>query len=750
MKPIDQPRSNLILPEQDGIAMTGYVDFLLRARWLILALAAAFTLIGAAYALLTKPVYQSDIMIQVEESPDPAKSTLSDISSLFDIKTEAATEIEILRSRLVISRAVDALHLDIDAEPRYFPLIGRFIAERNNVLSEPGINGYGGFAWGNERIRVKSFDVPDELYGKRFDLEFLGHGAYRLLTPDGNHEFEGSVGRLETFQTPEGAITLEASSIDAKPGIRFTLTRESRLKTVEDLQDRINIFEKTKQSGVIEATLECTNRALCGDVMHEIGKEYVSQNVERKAADAQQSLTFLDSQLPKLKQQLEESEARYAQFRDANHTFDLSSEGRQMLQDASSNREKLLGMQMQKADLLTRFSPTHPLVVSLDRQIGELEAAATGSDEAIRQLPDLERQTIGLLRDVQVNTELYTSLLNNAQQLRLMKAGKVGTVRLVDDAATSEQPVKPKKPLIVCLSLIVGIVFGMVVAFARKTFFGGISDPHEIEQLAGLDVVVAVPHSSEQQLMARQAKRAGTPMKLLAHRNPHDPTIESLRSLRIAAQFAVLSAKNNIVMLAGPTTGVGKSFISANFAEVLAVGGKRILLIDGDLHKGGLNEYFQVPRENGLSELLSGTKTIEEVTRRHIGSGIDFISTGTLPRDASELLMSATLRTNLEALSEAYDVVIVDSPPVLPISDAQVLGSIAGTVFLVARCGTNKLGEINESVKRLGLAGIVIKGVIFNGVKLSTRGYSYGSRYGRFRHEQHTYYAYGAESRKRA
>jgi tyrosine-protein kinase Etk/Wzc len=370
MKPIDQPRSNLISPEEDGIAMTGYVDFLLGARWLILALAAALTLIGTAYAFLATPVYQSDIMIQIEESsPDSAKSLLSDISSIFDIKTEAATEIEILRSRLVVSRAVDSLHLYIDAEPRYFPLIGRFIAKRNNELSEPGIGGYGGFAWGNERIGVKSFDVPDGLYGKRFDLEFLGHGAYRLIAPDGNHVFEGSVGRLETFQMPEGTVTLEASSIDAKPGIRFTLTRESRLKAIEDLQDRINIFEKTKQSGVIEASLECTNRTLCREVMHEIGKGYVAQNVERKAADAEQSLKFLDTQLPKLKQQLEDSEARYARFRDANRTFDLSAEGQQMLQDSSANREKLLGLQMQKADLLTRFSPTHPIVVSLDKQI---------------------------------------------------------------------------------------------------------------------------------------------------------------------------------------------------------------------------------------------------------------------------------------------------------------------------------------------------------------------------------------------
>ncbi len=748
MKPLDQPQSNFLQPEDDTLSITDCVDFLIDVRWSILISAIVATLLGTAYALLAKPAYRADLLFQVEEaSPDSAKSLLGDVSSLFDIKTAAATEVEILQSRLVVSRAVDAVHLYYTAEPRYFPVIGAFIASRNNDLSTPGILGWGGFAWGREQIDLGAFDVPESLYGKPFDLEYLGHDTYRLNTPDGDHAFEGRVGAHETFHFPAGDIALEVASISAKPGVRFTLTRASRLQTIEKLQGELNIFEKTKQSGVIEVTLDCAQRVQCRDVLHAIGKAYIAQNIERKVADAEQSLAFLNEQLPELKKQLEDSEERYTRFRGEHGTIDLSAQGQQMLQQSSGIRERLLELRVQKQDLLTRFSPTHPSVVALDKQIEELEGFAGQSEEEIKQLPNMERQAVGLMRDVQVNTELYTSLLNSAQQLKLIKAGKTGTVRLVDDAAVPELPVKPKRALIVGLSLVIGIVMGVVIALARRIFAAGLSDPHEIEQLTGLNVMVTVPHSEPQEVLSSEARRRGAPMTLLADREPHDPAVESLRSLRTALQFAMLGARNNVVMLAGPTAGVGKSFISANLAEVLAAGGKKVLLIDGDLHRGHLNEYFQAPREDGLSEWMVGRKTIDEVIRRDIGSGFDFISTGSLPPNPSELVLSQALRAGLETVGKRYDIVLIDSPPVLLVSDAQALGTLAGTVFIVTRAEVNRLGEIEESIRRLALAGVGVKGAVLNGIKLNTSHRTYGSRYSRFKHNQYAYYTYRNQSR---
>ncbi len=729
----DRPKRTLWQPEQDAIAITGYLDFLLQARWSILAYVAIATLLGAAYAFFSKPVYQAGLLVEVEERSNSAKGLLSDVSSLFNVKTETPTEIEILRSRRVVSGAVDRLHLYVSAEPRYFPLAGSLIAARSQRLSEPGLWGRGGFAWGNERIDVKTFDVPQEFYGERFDLEFLGHGTYRLTSPDGSRSFEGGVGRPETFRMPDGTIALEVSSINARPGIRFTLTRASRLQTIAQLQERLHFSDRTKESRVVEVTLECTDRLQCRDIMHAIGAEYVAQNVERKAADAAQSLVFLDAQLPALRKQLDDSEEKYRRFRDANGTINLSAEGQSMLQQSTGLQEKLLQLKIQKGDLSIRFSPTHPSIIALDGRISELEHAVDESDRAIARLPETERKAIGLMRNVQVDTALYSGLMNNGQQLKVIKAGRTGTVRLVDDAAMPVRPVKPKRLLIIGLALMLGVILGVVAASVRKAFFGSLPDSRELERRTGLNVLGTVPQSKTETSLRSGARHKGAATTLLAHRQPHDPAMESMRGLRSALHYAVQSAPNNIVTLAGLTAGVGSSFISANFAEVLAAGGRKVLLIDGDLHDGRLNEYFQMPRASGLAELIAGTKTIEHVTRPLSGGGLAFIPTGALPRHPSELISSGALRSKLELLAKNYDVVLIDAPPILAASDAQALGALSGSVFLIARHGVSKLAEIREAMKRLRLAGVIANGMIVNGIKQSRRGdYRSASKDGRF------------------
>lgn len=729
MKTLEQMHANF--PERDEIDLRKQLQFLVDARRLIFKCGLGAVSLGLAYALLATPVYRSDMLFQIEENAEQSRGLLGDVSSLFDIKAGAATEIEILQSRLVVSRAVDTLHLDVDASPRRFPLFGKQIARVNKGLSAPGFLGLGGFAWGGERLDVNEFDVPETLYGQSFELQFLGGGAYRLTDPDGDRSFNGQVGVPQTFQLPDGPVTLDIASIHANRGIRFELTRHPRLKTIEQVQSKLDITEKAKESGVVEASLECTDRALCGQVLHTIGKAYLSQNVERKTAEARRSLAFLNEQLPRLKAQLEEAEQRYTSFRDEHGTVDLSAEGTSLLQRSTAAQTRLLELKIQRQELLSRYSRSHPSVTAVDDQIRELNDAIGTFSQEMQHFPDLEQQAVGLKRDVQVNTDLYIGLLNTAQQLQVVQAGKMGTVRLVDDADTPEKPVKPKRLLVVVLALILGIGLGIASALLRKMLATRVAHPQDIETHTGLDVLAAIPYSESQRMLtsnATQSDRAAT--ALLASRQPRDPAIESLRGLRTALQLRLSAAPNNIVMLTGPTPGVGKSFVATNFAAVLATGGKRVLLIDGDLHKGRLNEYFSVPSSDGLAELIAGTRTIDEVTRRDIGTGFDFIPTGALPADPSEVLHSEAMRAQLDTLCRRYDIVLIDTPPVLAVSDAQAVGVHAGAVFLVARHKLNKLEEIQESVKRLNRAGITVNGALLNGFEADSGGYGYGPQYG--------------------
>ena len=368
-----------------------------------------------------------------------------------------------------------------------------------------------------------------------------------------------------------------------------------------------------------------------------------------------------------------------------------------------------------------------------------------------KTFPNVEQDLLRLTRDVKVNNELYTSLLNSFQQLRLVKEGKVGNVRIVDFAAVPEKPIKPQRSQVLAIAGVLGLLAGLGLAFLRNSLRPGIKNADDIEQHLGMHVFATVPHSTEQAELTASEGDAQTGMHLLANLRPEDPGIESLRSLRTALQFAMLDAPNNVVLITGATPGIGKSFTSANFAAVLGIGGKRVLLIDSDMRKGHIHKSFGQQRGMGLSELIAGTQTLAQVVLKNVSQQLDLITTGTLPPNPAELLMSPNTVALLQTLSSQYDIVVIDTPPVLAVSDTQVLAHQAGTVFLVARAEVTTLGELQEAAKRLKHAGVTVRGVIFNDVNISKRRYGYDSGYGRYGYKYSSYryrqYQYGQPSK---
>jgi len=729
--------------DEDSINLLDLLDVVLDQRWLIAAVTTLVLALGVSYAFLATPIYEANTLIQVEDSKGSgAAGFLGDAASLFDIKSPATAELELLRSRLVVGRAVENLKLDLIVTPKYIPVVGRWLSRQATELSNPGFLGLSGYVSGTEELKVEHFHVPQTLEGLRFTVVSTDSG-FDLLSPDNTVLGKGVINQVLAFTFKNQNGDMLVASLTGKPSSQFYLTKLSRLGVTERLQKQLVIAEKGKQSGIITSTLQGADPLLTATILNEINNFYVRQNVERKAAEAEKSIKFLNTQLPELRKQLEGAEVKFNKFRNQSGTFNLSAEAQGMLDQSVGLKVKLLEAQQKRQDLQARFTAQHPTVQVLDAQIKNLTQQINAMEGKAKSFPNVEQDLLRLTRDVKVNNELYTSLLNSFQQLRLVKEGKVGNVRVVDVAAVPEQPVKPQKAMVLALSGVLGVLVGLGLAFLRNSLRPGIKNADDIEQHVGLHVFATVPHSGDQTQLTVESKDKSTSMHLLANLLPNDPCIESLRSLRTALQFAMLDAPNNIVLITGPTPGIGKSFISANFAAVLAAGGKRVLLLDADLRKGHIHESFGLPRGHGLSELISGTQTLAQVTHPNVSQGLDFIATGPLPPNPAELLMSPATVQLLQAVGANYDMVVIDTPPVLAVSDTQVMASLAGTVFMVARAEISTLAELQESAKRLGRSGVTVRGVIFNDLNLSKRrygyGYGYGYKYSRYRYAQYDY-----------
>lgn len=738
-----QPQHALPDDDSDEINLLDLLDVVLDSRWLIAAVTAVALLVGGAYAFLTTPVYEANTLIQVEESKPgggAATSALGEAASLFEIRSPATAEMEILRSRLVVGQAVHNLQLDLSVQPKYIPVIGGWLARRATAPSNPGFLGMGGYVSGNESLKVGVFEVPREWEGERFSVLITGKG-YDLLSPDGATLAAGSFGTALDFVIEGQKGQLLIATAVARPGAEFYLKRFSRLAVVEELQVSLRIGEQGRQSGVIRTSLQGTEPAKIARTLNEIGTLYVRQNVERKGAEAEKTLGFLGTMLPQLRTQIEESENRFNQFRNRNSAFDLSAEAKLVLEQSVKLQTAELELRQKRKELEARFTPQHPSLQTIDAQIKSISNEQGAVSGRVKAFPSVEQDLLRLTRDLKVNTELYASLLNSSQQLRLVKEGKVGNVRIVDAAAVSERPIKPKRSQIVVLAAVLGLFAGLALAFLRNSLRPGIKDPADIEQRAGLHVFSTIPFSAAQAVLVKNIKGKASGSHVLATVSPEDPAIESLRSLRTALQFAMLDATSNIVLITGPTPGIGKSFTSVNFAAVLGAANKKVLLIDADLRKGHLNQYFGLGRAQGLSEVVSGSIKLEDALHRQVVPNVDFLATGTLPPNPAELLMTGATQQQLQHAATQYDLVIIDTPPVLAASDTAILAPMVCAVFLVARAEVTSLGELQESVKRLAQSGTQAKGVIFNGLNISKRRYGYGMgyKYGKYRYTNYQY-----------
>jgi len=731
--------------EDDEIDLRELLGVVIDRKWWIIAATSAAFVCGVAYAVLAAPVYQAQAMVQVE-SKMPSIPGLADLTSLGGSGSIASTtEVALLSSRTVVGTAVDQLHLETMVEPYRFPLVGGFLARRfqaksPDTLAEPSL-GLARYGWGGESLDVHRLDVPLALLNKPLMLQ-VGEDAasFTLYDPDGDELLHGKVG---ASAQGHGA-TLEVGALQANPGTRFEVTKLRRLDVIAQLQEDIKASEQGKESGILQITYEAPDPVLAEQVVQHIAETYVRQNVDRSSAEAASQLQFVKDQLPTVRKQVEDAQAAMSAYQSKANSVDITMQTKGLLEQEVAVETGIQQLRMKQAEMDRSFTREHPAYRALMTQIEGLEGRKAGFRREVNALPDTQQELLRLTRDLQVSNELYTALLNQAQQLDVARAGTVGNVRIVDPAVVdTSNPVKPRKPLVVLVATLLGGFLSVGVVFLQRMLNPGIEDPAQIEEL-GLPVYAAIPLSESRELPKLKRARGGQHRivadgrsHLLAAAAPADLAVEALRSLRTSLHFAMLEAKNNILAISGPRPGVGKTFISANLAAVIAQGGQKVLVVDADMRKGTLHKVLGVAHTQGLSDVLVGKLDIQDAIHPVAGlENMHYVVRGDIPPNPAELLMHPRFQKMLETLSSEYDLVIVDTPPILAVTDAALVAAHAGSSLLVTRFGLNQPKEILLTMKRFEQNGVQVKGAIFNAVeKRATGYYSYG------------YYEYAANER---
>ena len=720
---------------EEEIDLHEYLDTVIDNRWLILAVTLFIAAAAGLYAFTATPIYQADALIQVEQKKSPLGG-LEGLDALMAGEAPTEAEIEIIRSRSLLTKVVRELKLDINAWPHRFPLIGDVIARHYGGEGPAGPwLGLDGYAWGGEKIRIDRLDVPPSLEGRALRLLAKGQGRFELLDDAGNTLLEGGVGKA----AENDGVSIFVSQLVARPGTPFDVMKMASVDVARSLQERVQVSEKGRRTGILQLVYQDPDPARAKAVVDAIARTYLRQNVERKSEEAQQALAFLEQQLPKVKEQMQIAEEKLNDYRLRRGSVDLSLEVQALLDQTTGLEQQISELQMKYAEMRRRFTEAHPLVQALTDKIARLKREKQRFERKIKQLPETEQEILRLTREVKVNTELYTFLLNKVQELKVVKAGTVGNVRVLDYAVLPKYPVKPRKARILLLGMILGLFIGVLLAFLRKSLQKGVESPEIIEQKLGIPVYASVPHAEKQQELhekMRAARGKGGDF-LLARVADTDMAVESLRSLRTNLHFGLMDAKNNIVMISGPAPNVGKSFVSANLAHVLAAAGKPVLLIDADMRKGHLHEYFGIERTPGLSECICGDARLADAIHRDVTPNLDVLTTGNLPPNPAELLMSEHFEQLLNEVSQRYELVLIDTPPVLAVTDAVVIGKLAGTAFLLIRAGRHPIQEIQQAVRHLEHGGVKLQGIVFNDVqpRRSRYGYGYGYGYGTYQYE---------------
>lgn len=632
--------------------------------------------VGVFVAMWIRPVYQVDALLQIETKNAKGASLMGDMASLFASTSPAETEIELIKSRKVLGNTIESKRLQYYAIPA-----GKW----DRLFHREG------------RMELMNFEVPwDNLpleeREKPWLAKALDSANYALYDHNDQRILVGTVGQTYHFPYAGDTAVFGVYRMDARKGQRFQVGKKNYLDAVEAFRGVFDVKEKGKRTGILEFSYQDVYPDRAVEVLNEVATSYLRQNVEERNAEAQQTLEFLEKQLPDLKARLDSSLMNMNAYQNRVGSVDVAAETQIVLQKRMKLEQSILEIQQKKQEAIRLFHAQHPTVKTLEDQERTLRRELATTTKDVKDLPETQQEVLKLTSEVELNKVLYTNMLNSVQQLRLVSAGEVGSVRIVDFAEQTTRPVKPKKKVILAIFLFLGLLLGMAIISLKDKISGGVKSASFIEKETGFTVYAKVPKGNP------KGTKGTRPLAVV---EPDDVAVESLRALRSSLEFSMMDSDQPVIGVSGLIPGVGKSFISVNLAALYAGLGKKVLLIDADLRKGRLHKEFGIKRGNGLSQVLLRAVKPEEVIASTEVENLFVLPCGNVPANPAELLGSKHFTELIELFKQQYDLIIIDTPPIMLVTDAALACRVASQIVMVIEYNKHAIEAIQDGMSQI-------------------------------------------------
>jgi len=745
-------------PTVQEVHLQDYIQIILRRRYTFISAFLAVFIGVVVYTFTMKPVYQASSTLHVREGKGKSGS-MNELAGL-TASNPLSAEIEILKSRTNAEEVVRRLHLDWRVIPK------------------------------SKGMVCKVAELDAKLQGKvdtsPYSLEITGPDAYKLTAADGTLVGSGQKGTL--LRT--NGVTLLVGELSGKPGDSCTIQQLPVDEVALSLMSSLVASELGKNTNIIKVSYSSTNRYQAQEVINALVQVYLDRTVAYKTEEATRTVKFIEEQLQGLRNDLDTAELNLQGFKTSSGFVQLDAEVTALvtkisaveaeraqvslqknqvefalasLKDADKRgatyspavmladpmvanmAEKLAELEIQRRGFSDDYSKNHPQMIAIQGQINEIlrklqatyetgiknfdkQAADIGSrisayEAQVKKLPAAERELVRLTRLAKVNADTYTFLLQKHEEARIAKASTISNIDIVDAAVVPKRPIKPMKSYNLALGLLAGLLIGLGLAFFRDYLDDTIRDGEHARRILGLPLLGSISN-----IPLREGESL-VQATLVVLNEPKSASSEAFRALRTNIHFSAIGRDKKIILVTSTFPGEGKSTIATNLALSLAQTGSRILIIDGDLRRPSLHDKFGFAKAPGLTELLAGDIELERVLWTGPISGLECLPAGTNPPNPAELLGSEKMEALLNRLSEQFDQIIIDAPPVLAVTDAPLLTAICDLVLVVMEVGRVPVKAAMHMKEMLVNVQAPIAGIVLNdktGVGDAYGGYGYG------------------------